>query len=53
VGRPYARWAPGWGESAKPEVEELSKQIMARLGPERGNVVANGDRNMIIFPIWS
>jgi len=23
---------------------------MARLGPERGNVVANGDRNMIIFP---
>jgi p-cumate 2,3-dioxygenase alpha subunit len=49
-GRPYARWAPGWGEEAKPEVEELNRQIMARLGPERGNVVANGDRNLIIFP---
>jgi p-cumate 2,3-dioxygenase subunit alpha len=49
-GRPYARWAPGWGEEAKPEVEELNRRIMARLGPERGNVVANGDRNLIIFP---
>jgi p-cumate 2,3-dioxygenase subunit alpha len=49
-GRPYARWAPGWGEDAKPEVEELNRRIMARLGPERGNVVANGDRNLIIFP---
>jgi p-cumate 2,3-dioxygenase subunit alpha len=49
-GRPYARWAPGWGEDAKPEVEELNRRIMARLGPERGNVVANGDRNLIVFP---
>jgi len=49
-GRPYARWAPGWGEEAKPEIEQLNKEIMERLGPERGNVVANGDRNMIIFP---
>ncbi|HEX9555884.1 MAG TPA: aromatic ring-hydroxylating dioxygenase subunit alpha [Reyranella sp.] len=49
-GRPYARWAPGWGEEAKPEVEELNRRIMARLGPERGNVVANGDRNLIVFP---
>ena len=23
---------------------------MERLGPERGNVVANGDRNLLIFP---
>jgi p-cumate 2,3-dioxygenase subunit alpha len=49
-GRPYARWAPGWGEDAKPEVEELNRRIMARLGPQRGNVVANGDRNLIVFP---
>jgi p-cumate 2,3-dioxygenase subunit alpha len=49
-GRPYARWVPGWGEAAKPEVEALNREIMARLGPERGNVVANGDRNLIIFP---
>ena len=49
-GRPYARWAPGWGEAAKAEVEEIQRGIMERLGPERGNVVANGDRNLIIFP---
>jgi p-cumate 2,3-dioxygenase alpha subunit len=49
-GRPYARWAPGWGEEAKAEVEALNKEIMERLGPERGNVVANGDRNLLIFP---
>lgn len=49
-GRPYARWAPGWGDEARPEIEQLNKEIMARLGPQRGNVVANGDRNLIIFP---
>jgi p-cumate 2,3-dioxygenase alpha subunit len=49
-GRPYARWVPGWGEAAKPEVDEIARGIIARLGPERGNVVANGDRNLIIFP---
>lgn len=49
-GRPYARWTPGWGEAARPEVEALNREIMQRLGPERGNVVANGDRNLIIFP---
>ena len=32
-GRPYARWAPGWGEEAKVEVEALNKEIMERLGP--------------------
>jgi p-cumate 2,3-dioxygenase subunit alpha len=28
-GRPYARWAPGWGEGAKAEIDELNRQIMA------------------------
>jgi p-cumate 2,3-dioxygenase alpha subunit len=49
-GRPYARWVPGWGEACREEVEALNRDIMRRLGPERGNVVANGDRNMTIFP---
>ncbi|MFO1081133.1 MAG: aromatic ring-hydroxylating dioxygenase subunit alpha [Reyranellaceae bacterium] len=49
-GRPYARWAPGWGDEAKAEVEALKEEILHRLGPERGNVVANGDRNLLIFP---
>lgn len=49
-GRPYARWVPGWGEESREEVQKLEKEIMDRLGPERGKVVAQGDRNMIIFP---
>ncbi len=49
-GRPYARWVPGFGEESKAEIAELNRAIMERLGPERGNVVANGDRNLIVFP---
>jgi p-cumate 2,3-dioxygenase subunit alpha len=49
-GRPYARWVPGWGDGARREVEETARNIFARLGPERGKVVAMGDRNLLIFP---
>lgn len=49
-GRPYARWVPGWGEACREEVAGIAAEIGARLGKERGEVVANGDRNMIIFP---
>lgn len=49
-GRPYARWVPGYGEDAKAEIETLAEEIHTRLGPERGNIVVNGDRNVVIFP---
>lgn len=49
-GRPYARWVPGFGADAQPEIEELAREIFARLGPERGAAVAHGDRNILIFP---
>jgi p-cumate 2,3-dioxygenase subunit alpha len=49
-GRPYARWVPGWGQDARPEVEALAQGIVARLGEERGTIVARGDRNLLIFP---
>lgn len=49
-GRPYARWVPGFGEDSRAEIEALHDEVMTRLGPERGAVVATGDRNMIIFP---
>ncbi|MBN9474734.1 MAG: hypothetical protein ABS43_23345 [Bordetella sp. SCN 67-23] len=49
-GRPYARWVPGFGEEAKPEIEALAAEIYDRLGQERGDVVVNGDRNVVIFP---
>ncbi|MDP3138587.1 MAG: aromatic ring-hydroxylating dioxygenase subunit alpha [Burkholderiaceae bacterium] len=49
-GRPYARWVPGYGEAAKPEIDALATEIVERLGEERGNIVVNGDRNLVIFP---
>jgi p-cumate 2,3-dioxygenase alpha subunit len=49
-GRPYARWVPGFGEEARGEIEGFQKEIIERLGSERGAVVATGDRNLAIFP---
>jgi p-cumate 2,3-dioxygenase alpha subunit len=49
-GRPYARWVPGFGEEARAEIDGLRDEIMGRLGPDRGAVVATGDRNLAIFP---
>lgn len=49
-GRPYARWVPGFGEESREEIERIAAEIEARLGPERGDVVARGDRNLLIFP---
>lgn len=49
-GRPYARWVPGYGEDARTEIDSLAAEIRTRLGEERGNIVVNGDRNMVIFP---
>lgn len=49
-GRPYARWVPGWGEAAREEVEEIARDMVARLGETRGRFLANGDRNTLIFP---
>ncbi|MFC3711230.1 aromatic ring-hydroxylating dioxygenase subunit alpha [Sphingoaurantiacus capsulatus] len=49
-GRPYARWVPGFGEASRGEIDTLQAEIMERLGPERGAVVATGDRNLAVFP---
>ena len=49
-GRPYARWVPGWGEEAKAEVEAIARRLVERLGAERATLVAQGDRNCLIFP---
>jgi p-cumate 2,3-dioxygenase subunit alpha len=49
-GRPYARWVPGWGAEAKEEVSGIAREIVSRLGKRRAELVANGDRNTLIFP---
>ncbi|MSP94307.1 MAG: aromatic ring-hydroxylating dioxygenase subunit alpha [Alphaproteobacteria bacterium] len=49
-GRPVAAWIPIYGESAKPEMEEIRAELVARLGPARAGRVADTNRNLIIFP---
>lgn len=50
AGRPIAQWLPVWGEDARVIIERRGAELLERLGPERGNLVANIQRNMVIFP---
>ena len=49
-GRPVARWIPAWGEAAKAEVEDIQKELVARLGFERADRIYRKGRNTCIFP---
>jgi p-cumate 2,3-dioxygenase alpha subunit len=49
-GRPVAHWIPAWGDVGKAEVERRRAQLHERFGPERGDLIASWNRNMIIFP---
>ncbi len=49
-GRPVARWVPGFGEHAKPELDAILDRLVERLGEERARQVALADRNLLIFP---
>ena len=49
-GRPVAAWIPIYGEDAKPEMEAIRAELMARLGPDRAKRVCDTNRNLVIFP---
>ncbi|MEQ8349287.1 MAG: aromatic ring-hydroxylating dioxygenase subunit alpha [Sneathiellaceae bacterium] len=49
-GRPVARWVPGWGEEAKADIAEIRRELAERLGPEKAELVAERDYNMLVFP---
>jgi p-cumate 2,3-dioxygenase alpha subunit len=49
-GRPTARWAPSLGVDVKEIVEERRRRLVNRLGAERGEMVADTDRNLLVFP---
>ena len=49
-GRPVAKWIPLYGEAAKPEIEKIRAELVARLGEERARRVADTNRNLVIFP---
>ena len=49
-GRPVARWVPGFGAAARPELEATLRGLVERLGEDRARTVALADRNLLIFP---
>ncbi|TAK70234.1 MAG: aromatic ring-hydroxylating dioxygenase subunit alpha [Actinomycetota bacterium] len=48
--KPIAHWNPFFGEEAKPDIERLRAEVIARLGEERGSRVCDYTRNLIVFP---
>src|SRR5258706_10977108 len=49
-GRPVAKWIPLYGEAARPEIERIRAELVARLGEERATRVADTNRNLVVFP---
>ncbi len=49
-GRPVAKWIALYGEEAKPEIEKIRAELVARLGEERARRVADTNRNLVVFP---
>lgn len=50
TGRPIAQWLPVWGEKARVAIEERRGELMERVGKERADMIAEVNRNMVIFP---
>lgn len=49
-GRPVARWEPSWGEEERLRLAALREALERRVGPERARMVAEVDRNLMVFP---
>jgi len=50
AGRPIAQWLPVWGENARTMIAERKVELLERVGAERGELIAEWHRNMVIFP---
>lgn len=49
-GRPVAQWIPAWGEQGRADIAKIYAELVDRLGEERAERVAYGNRNLLIFP---
>jgi p-cumate 2,3-dioxygenase alpha subunit len=49
-GRPVAQWIPAWGPELKKEIEDTRARLEQRHGPERAGLIADVQKNMVIFP---
>jgi len=50
AGRSVAQWIPSMGEDVREDIEAKRREVVGRLGEERGNEVCDKHRNMVIFP---
>jgi phenylpropionate dioxygenase-like ring-hydroxylating dioxygenase large terminal subunit len=48
--RPVARWTPALGERNRAPVEAAYAELVRKHGPERAELIAQIDRNVLIFP---
>lgn len=49
-GRPVADWEPLFGEEAKEEIATLRQELVDAYGEERATVMAERNRNLLIYP---
>jgi p-cumate 2,3-dioxygenase alpha subunit len=49
-GRPVAQWIPAWGDELKREIDATRTRLEARHGAERAGLIADVQKNMVIFP---
>jgi p-cumate 2,3-dioxygenase alpha subunit len=49
-GKPVARWEPSWGEAERVRLEGLRAELVELYGEERTKMIADTDRNLVIFP---
>lgn len=50
TGRPVAQWIPPWGEEVKEEIDAKRAWLRQQYGEERGDFIADTQKNMVIFP---
>jgi p-cumate 2,3-dioxygenase alpha subunit len=50
TGRPIAQPLPTWSETAIREALAKKEELIARVGPEKAEVIAETNRNMVLFP---
>ena len=49
-GRPIAMWHPYFGEEARPEIQRIKDDLIARHGQTKALRMCEKSRNMVIFP---
>ncbi len=49
-GRPIAKWESQFGEDTRDAIEQTRERLVARYGVERAEVMAENNRNLLIFP---